>query len=92
MDSGKIERLKKLLPEYKQKGHKVLIFSQFTKMLDILEKAMETMGTSYVRLDGDTKVMERQDLIDDFNNNEDLDVFLLSTKAGGFGINLTSAK
>ncbi|KAL9551869.1 hypothetical protein MBANPS3_004051 [Mucor bainieri] len=91
MDSGKIERLKLLLPKFKQQGNKVLIFSQFTKMLDILELVMQTIDISFLRLDGETKVMERQSLIDDFNDNADINVFLLSTKAGGFGINLTSA-
>jgi SWI/SNF-related matrix-associated actin-dependent regulator 1 of chromatin subfamily A len=92
MDSGKIGKLRTLLPQFKKQGNKVLIFSQFTKVLDILELAMNTMGTSFVRLDGETKVMERQAMIDEFNESEDIDVFLLSTKAGGFGINLTSAK
>lgn len=92
MDSGKIEKLKLILPECKAKKEKVLIFSQFTRMLDILELVMSTLNVSFVRLDGETKVMERQNLIDDFNENQDIDVFLLSTKAGGFGINLTSAK
>ncbi|KAK4512595.1 uncharacterized protein ATC70_003298 [Mucor velutinosus] len=91
MDSGKIERLKVLLPKFKKEGNKVLIFSQFTKMLDILELVMETIDISFLRLDGETKVMERQSLIDEFNDNADINVFLLSTKAGGFGINLTSA-
>jgi SWI/SNF-related matrix-associated actin-dependent regulator 1 of chromatin subfamily A len=92
MDSGKIEKLKTLLPQFKKQGNKVLIFSQFTKVLDILEFAMDTIGISFVRLDGETKVMERQAMIDEFNESKDIDVFLLSTKAGGFGINLTSAK
>lgn len=92
MDSGKVERLKLLLPKFKKQGNKVLIFSQFTKMLDILELVMQTIDISFLRLDGETKVMERQSLIDDFNDNADINVFLLSTKAGGFGINLTSAK
>ncbi|GAN09686.1 SNF2 family DNA-dependent ATPase [Mucor ambiguus] len=91
MDSGKIERLKLLLPKFKKEGNKVLIFSQFTKMLDILELVMQTIDISFLRLDGETKVMERQSLIDEFNDNADINVFLLSTKAGGFGINLTSA-
>ncbi|OAC99926.1 hypothetical protein MUCCIDRAFT_148102 [Mucor lusitanicus CBS 277.49] len=91
MDSGKIERLKQLLPKFKKEGNKVLIFSQFTKMLDILELVMQTIDISFLRLDGETKVMERQNMIDEFNNNADINVFLLSTKAGGFGINLTSA-
>ncbi|KAI9273838.1 SNF2 family N-terminal domain-containing protein, partial [Helicostylum pulchrum] len=91
MDSGKIEKLKVILPECKAKKEKVLIFSQFTRMLDILELVMSTLNVTYVRLDGETKVMERQNVIDDFNEDESIDVFLLSTKAGGFGINLTSA-
>ncbi|KAI8050171.1 SNF2 family N-terminal domain-containing protein [Gilbertella persicaria] len=91
MNAGKIDQLKVLLPRFRKQGNKVLIFSQFTRMLDILELVMETMNVSYLRLDGETKVMERQNLIDEFNENEDIQVFLLSTKAGGFGINLTSA-
>ncbi|KAI8352107.1 SNF2 family N-terminal domain-containing protein [Blakeslea trispora] len=91
MDSGKVDQLKVLLPKFKKEGNKVLIFSQFTKMLDILELVMKTLGVSFLRLDGETKVMERQNLIDEFNENQDIQVFLLSTKAGGFGINLTSA-
>ena len=92
MDSGKIDKLKVILSECKAKKEKVLIFSQFTKMLDILEMALATLDVSFLRLDGETKVMERQNIIDDFNESDDLEVFLLSTKAGGFGINLTSAK
>lgn len=92
MDSGKIEKLKEILPACKARKEKVLIFSQFTRMLDILELVMSTLNVTYVRLDGETKVMERQQLIDEFNTNESIQVFLLSTKAGGFGINLTAAK
>ncbi|KAI8376297.1 SNF2 family N-terminal domain-containing protein [Radiomyces spectabilis] len=91
MDSGKVQKLKELLPDLIQKGSKVLLFSQFTRMLDILELVMDTLGMKYVRLDGETKVADRQPLIDEFNENDDIHVFLLSTKAGGFGINLTSA-
>lgn len=91
MDSGKIDKLKTVLSECHAKKEKVLIFSQFTRMLDILEMVMATLDVSYVRLDGETKVLERQGVIDDFNDSEDIGVFLLSTKAGGFGINLTSA-
>ncbi|ORZ18553.1 SNF2 family N-terminal domain-domain-containing protein [Absidia repens] len=91
MDAGKVQHLKQLLPRMKQNGSKVLLFSQFTSMLDILEPVMKTLGLSFLRLDGSTKVGERQNIIDQFNQDESLDVFLLSTKAGGFGINLTSA-
>ncbi|KAI7863891.1 P-loop containing nucleoside triphosphate hydrolase protein [Spinellus fusiger] len=91
MDSGKVNRLKNLLSEMKEKKQKVLIFSQFTSMLDILELVMGTLQFTYLRMDGSTQVQERQNLIDQFNEQEDIDVFLLSTKAGGFGINLTGA-
>ena len=60
-------------------------------MLDVLEEVMETLGISFLRLDGSTNVNERQGLIDEFNENSDITVFLISTKAGGVGINLTSA-
>lgn len=69
----------------------MLLFSQFTMMLDILEAVLETMGIQYLRLDGQSKVEDRQPLIDAFNDDPNVTVFLLSTKAGGFGINLTSA-
>jgi SWI/SNF-related matrix-associated actin-dependent regulator 1 of chromatin subfamily A len=90
MDSGKVKMLVELLKKYKH--NKVLIFSQFTKMLDILEVVLKQVETPYLRLDGETKVMERQAVIDQFNDDKEIPVFLLSTKAGGFGINLTSAK
>ncbi|KAI9301704.1 SNF2 family N-terminal domain-containing protein [Cunninghamella echinulata] len=91
MEAGKVQRLKQILPTIKQQGNKILLFSQFTSMLDILEYVMKTLGFTFLRLDGTTKVGERQILIDQFNQDESIDIFLLSTKAGGFGINLTSA-
>ncbi|EGT34723.1 hypothetical protein CAEBREN_12212 [Caenorhabditis brenneri] len=89
--SGKCEQLDKMLPEIQKKGDKVLIFSQFTSMLDILEVYLNIRGYSYKRLDGQTPVLDRQEMINEFNLSKDLFVFLLSTKAGGLGINLTSA-
>lgn len=91
MDCGKVKWLESNLPKMKEAGDKILIFSQFVIMLDVLEKVMKLMGIKYVRLDGSTAVAERQLLIDQYNDNEEITVFLLSTKAGGFGINLTSA-
>ncbi|KAI7877169.1 SNF2 family DNA-dependent ATPase [Lichtheimia hyalospora FSU 10163] len=91
MNAGKVEKLKKLLPAMKQEGRKVLIFSQFTQLLDILERVMDTLQLRFLRLDGATKMEDRQVLIDEFNEDEEITVFLLSTKAGGMGINLTAA-
>lgn len=92
MDCGKFNELDRLLPQLKKENHRVLIFSQFTMMLDILEKYLEYKKLGYLRLDGSTNVTERQDMIDDFNSAPDeYFAFLLSTRAGGLGINLTSA-
>ncbi|PIO68266.1 helicase protein [Teladorsagia circumcincta] len=91
LESGKCQVLDKLLPKIKSKGDKVLIFSQFTSMLDILEVYLRIREYSYRRLDGSTPVMDRQEMINEFNNDPELCVFLLSTRAGGLGINLTSA-
>eukprot|EP00742_Colponemidia_sp_Colp-10_P009005 GILJ01009787.1.p1 GENE.GILJ01009787.1~~GILJ01009787.1.p1 ORF type:complete len:1414 (+),score=330.67 GILJ01009787.1:621-4244(+) len=90
--SGKMVLLSKLLPKLKDENHKVLVFSQFTKMLDLLEEWVSEMGYIYERLDGAVQGNQRQAAIDRFNS-PDLKrfVFLLSTKAGGLGINLTSA-
>jgi SWI/SNF-related matrix-associated actin-dependent regulator 1 of chromatin subfamily A len=90
--SGKFAYLDKMLPKIKKQKERVLIFSQFTMILDIVEDYMRIRGHNFTRLDGSTKVSDRLDLIDDFNSPEsDTFVFLLSTKAGGMGINLTSA-
>ncbi|KAJ3028772.1 hypothetical protein HDV00_010023, partial [Rhizophlyctis rosea] len=90
MDAGKVKTLERLLKE-RAEGDRFLVFSQFVMMLDILESVMKTIGMKYMRMDGKTDVKDRQPLIDAFNESDDIPVFLLSTKAGGFGINLTSA-
>ncbi|VDP13956.1 unnamed protein product [Heligmosomoides polygyrus] len=91
LESGKCRVLDELLPKIVSKGDKVLIFSQFTSMLDILEVYMRIRQYSFRRLDGSTPVMDRQEMINDFNSSTEVSVFLLSTRAGGLGINLTSA-
>ncbi|KAI9769348.1 MAG: hypothetical protein M1840_004049 [Geoglossum simile] len=91
MDSGKVQKLCELLLVYKANGDRVLVFSQFTLVLNILEKVLDTLSMQYFRLDGSTKVQERQDMIDQFYEEKDVTVFLLSTKAGGSGINLACA-
>ncbi|VDN31544.1 unnamed protein product, partial [Cylicostephanus goldi] len=72
LESGKCRILDKLLPKIIEKGDKLLIFSQFTSMLDILEVYMRIRGYAYKRLDGSTPVMERQEMINEFNNDDDL--------------------
>ncbi len=90
--SGKMMLVRKLLEKFKREGKKVLIFSQFTYMLQLLEELLRGMLLKYERIDGQIKARERQNAIDRFNNKDiQRDVFLLSTKAGGIGINLTSA-
>ncbi|RCK65871.1 ATP-dependent helicase FUN30 [Candida viswanathii] len=91
LDSGKILQLKKILDKIILRGEKILIFSLFTQVLDILEKVLSLFDLKFVRLDGSTKVDERQDTIDIFNDDPSIPIFLLSTKAGGFGINLVAA-
>jgi len=89
--SGKFKVLDRLLLKLKAEGHKVLIFSQMTKLLDILQDYLAYRSYSCCRLDGSVKVAERQRSIDAFNSDPSLFCFLLSTRAGGLGINLTAA-
>eukprot|EP00941_MAST-03F_sp_MAST-3F-sp1_P004239 g4239.t1 len=90
-DCGKFQALDPLLRRLKKQGSKVLIFTQMTKMLNVLEVFLNLHGHTYVRLDGSTKVEERQRLMDRFNADKKLFAFILSTRSGGMGINLTGA-
>ncbi|XP_010270758.1 PREDICTED: protein CHROMATIN REMODELING 19 [Nelumbo nucifera] len=89
--SAKCQALADLLPSLKKDGHRVLIFSQWTSMLDILEWTLDVIGVTYRRLDGSTQVAERQTIVDTFNNDSSIFACLLSTRAGGQGLNLTGA-
>uniref|UniRef100_K3Y544 Uncharacterized protein n=1 Tax=Setaria italica TaxID=4555 RepID=K3Y544_SETIT len=89
--SAKCQALAELLPSLANDGHRVLIFSQWTTMLDILEWALEIIGVTYRRLDGGTPVTERQTIVDTFNNDRSIFACLLSTRAGGQGLNLIGA-
>ncbi|GAA5960200.1 hypothetical protein JCM3765_002505 [Sporobolomyces pararoseus] len=91
MSAGKIHKLQEMLPSLKENGDRVLIFSQFTQVLDILEVVLDTMNIKYLKLTGQTNVTERQGLCDAYNNDPEITVFLLSTRAGGLGLNLTAA-
>ena len=110
--------LDRLLAELKEEGHRVLVYSQMTRMIDILEVRggrgrrwargvrqpgvdhalcrllqdyMQNKRYKYTRLDGSSRISERRDMVEDFQTNSDIFVFLLSTRAGGLGINLTAA-
>ncbi|CAM4716053.1 unnamed protein product [Leuciscus chuanchicus] len=91
LDSGKFALLTKTLAELKEKGDRVVLFSQFTMMLDIVEILLKNLDHQFVRLDGSTPMAERIGLIDKYNTSPEIFVFLLSTRAGGQGINLASA-
>ncbi|KAL3475244.1 SNF2 family N-terminal domain-containing protein [Aspergillus californicus] len=90
--SGKMQVVKSLLELWKDTGHKTLLFAQHRIMLDILEKFIRSLpGFKYRRMDGTTAIAHRQSLVDEFNNDPNLHVFLLTTKVGGLGVNLTGA-
>jgi SNF2 family DNA or RNA helicase len=91
MSSGKMVLLDKLLPKLRQEGHKILIFSQMVRMLDLIAEYCEFRTFPYERLDGRVRGTERQKAIDRFEREKDSFLFLLSTRAGGVGINLTAA-
>jgi superfamily II DNA/RNA helicase len=91
LSSGKMVLLDKLLPKLRQEGHKILIFSQMVKMLDLISEYCEFRDYRFERLDGRVRGTERQKAIDRFEREEDSFLFLLSTRAGGVGINLTAA-
>ncbi|KAL4858846.1 Chromodomain-helicase-DNA-binding protein 6 [Chlorella vulgaris] len=89
---GKMVLLHKLLPKLRAEGHKVLIFSQFKMMLDVLEDYLKMSGHAFERIDGSTSSRDRQAAIDRFSKEDSESfVFLLSTRAGGQGITLTAA-
>eukprot|EP00727_Mastigamoeba_balamuthi_P011170 m51a1_g6676 putative myb domain-containing protein (1645) ;mRNA; f:210997-220030 len=91
-NSGKMVVLDKLLPKLQAQGSRVLIFSQMTRMLDILEDYLTYRNYKYARIDGSTDGNERDAQIEEFNKpGSDTLVFLLSTRAGGLGINLATA-
>ncbi|KIW72915.1 hypothetical protein, variant [Phialophora macrospora] len=90
-DCGKLQRLDKLLRQLQAGGHRALIFTQMTKVLDILEQFLNIHGHRYLRLDGATKIEQRQILTERFNNDNRILCFILSSRSGGLGINLTGA-
>jgi superfamily II DNA/RNA helicase len=90
--SGKFDLLDRVLPKLRDSNHRVLMFSQMTGVLDIMVDFLEYKGYKFIRLDGNVKAGERGQLVKDFNDkNSDVFVFLLSTRAGGLGLNLQTA-
>ena len=105
--SGKLMLLDKFIEKFKKENHKMLIFSQFKKMLDIIELYLKMKAVPYEKLTGSVKNQDRVSAIQRFNENQTVlpgqaagsatsenkfGVFLLTTRAGGLGINLTSAR
>lgn len=90
-DCGKLQELAILLRRLKSEGHRALIFTQMTKMLDVLEAFINLYGYTYMRLDGSTQPEQRQTLMQRFNTNPKIFLFILSTRSGGVGINLVGA-
>lgn len=89
--SGKFKVLDSMLRHLHKGGHQVLVFSQMTETLNIMEDYLRFREWRYCRIDGNVKVQERQSQMDSFNNDSDIFVFMLSTRAGGLGINLQAA-
>lgn len=90
-DCGKLQFLSTALDRLRQEGHRMLIFTQFVKMLNILERFLALIGVPYLRLDGSTKAEMRQVMVDRFNTDERIPCMILSTRSGGIGLNLTGA-
>ncbi|GFH62697.1 MAG: SNF2/helicase domain-containing protein, partial [Candidatus Desulfovibrio kirbyi] len=89
LPSGKFEAFKNMISEIVEGGHKALVFSQFVRMLHIIRQWLESNEIPFCYLDGASK--DRLEQVDRFNNSPDIPIFLISLKAGGTGINLTSA-
>lgn len=89
--SSKLEQCMEIISDGINAGHKILLFSSYTSMFEIMEKKLDSLGIRYFKLTGSTKVDERIELVDEFNQNPDIGVFLISLKAGGTGLNLIGA-
>ncbi|KAI9202102.1 SNF2 family N-terminal domain-containing protein [Polychytrium aggregatum] len=90
-DAGKMVVLDSMLPRLRKEGHRVLIFFQMVKMMDLMEEYLIHRKYMYLRLDGSTDMNDRKSRVTDWQTKPEIFVFLLSTRAGGLGINLTAA-
>ncbi|KAF4988698.1 hypothetical protein FGRMN_9610 [Fusarium graminum] len=91
MNSGKVKKLLELINQYQENSDRVLVFSKFSRVIELLQEVLAQNGVQHRVLMGSTTVGERQTLIDEFNDDPEIPVFLLTTGAGGTGINLTAA-
>lgn len=90
-ESSKLNQCMQITKDAVQSGHKILLFSGYTSMFSIIEEKLKKEGITYFKLTGQTKVGDRIKLVDEFNTNNDIKVFLISLKAGGTGLNLVGA-
>lgn len=90
-ESSKLNQCIEIIQDAVLGGHKILLFSSYTSMFEIIEEKLKNIGVKYLKLTGQTKVGERIELVDKFNTDEKIKVFLISLKAGGTGLNLTGA-
>ena len=91
IENSKMNLMMEIIREKISDDHKILVFSQFTSIFPYMEKYLQKEGINYLVLTGQTKSLDRALLVEEFNNNKDIKVFLISLKAGGTGLNLTSA-
>ena len=90
-ESSKLNQCIQIVKDAVESGHKILLFSGYTSMFDIIENELNNENIKYYKLTGQTKVSERIKLVEEFNENDDIKVFLISLKAGGTGLNLIGA-
>ena len=90
-ESSKLNQCIQIVKDAIESGHKILLFSGYTSMFEIIEEEFKKENISYYKLTGQTKVGDRIRLVDEFNENPDIKVFLISLKAGGTGLNLIGA-
>lgn len=91
LNSGKIAALREVIEEAAKQGERLIIFSQFVQTLEIICRALEVLNITYRGFTGSTDVDSRQEIVDEFTRDDSIRCFLLSTRAGGVGINLTAA-
>ena len=89
--SGKLNQCMDIIHEAISAGHKILLFSGYTSMFPIIEELLKKDGINYYKLTGSTQVSQRVEMVERFNKDENIKVFLISLKAGGTGLNLTGA-